>query len=360
MLSGQVSTAFLALLIDTLRERPAAAALLPALESSPWRGQLVMPITYWQQTLNDCAQALDDASLGQRLGASFTVSRLGPLGYVLQSCPTLGDAVARLQQYERLVNDINHLHLEQGHDEVHLVWGAERGRPGALVDECAIATLVAVTREITGLREAAPTRIDFINPPSPDQADHAAWFGCPLRYQQPLTRVVIPSAWLTIPLKNADAMLAQLLSAQVDALLAQLPDSDALIEQVRRHIAQAGARPAGQAASVAQALAVSERTLHRRLLALGTSYRQLREETLSHLACGYLRDQRLTLTEISELLGFSEQSAFSRAFRQWLGVSPLAWRRTGGASADQSPTVKASPAVSGYPADLDGDGNSRA
>lgn len=327
MLSGQVSTAFLTLLIDTLRQRPAAAGLLPALEGSPWRGQLVMPITYWQQTLNGCAQALEDVSLGLTLGARFTVSRLGPLGYVLQSCPTLGDAVARLRQYERLVNDINHLHLVQQDDEVHLVWGAERGRPGALVDECAIAALVAVTREITGLDQAAPTRIDFINPPSAEQAQHARWFGCPLRYQQPLTRVVIPAAWLAMPLKNADAMLAQLLSTQVDALLAQLPDSDALVESVRRHIARAGARPAGQAGAVARAMALSERSLHRRLQAAGTSYRRLREETLTHLACDYLRDHRLTLGETAELLGFSEQSAFSRAFRQWLGMSPLAWRK---------------------------------
>jgi AraC-like DNA-binding protein len=66
---------------------------------------------------------------------------------------------------------------------------------------------------------------------------------------------------------------------------------------------------------------------YRRLAAQGLNFRELRESALRQLAEMHLRDERLTLAEVGALLGYSEQSAFSRAFRRWAGVSPQHWRR---------------------------------
>ena len=75
------------------------------------------------------------------------------------------------------------------------------------------------------------------------------------------------------------------------------------------------------------ALHTTPRTLHRRLERQDCNFRSLRERTRQRLAEDYLRDPRLRLAEIAQLLGFSEQSAFSRSFRRWTGQSPNVWRR---------------------------------
>ncbi|MDP1539697.1 MAG: AraC family transcriptional regulator ligand-binding domain-containing protein [Moraxellaceae bacterium] len=330
MLSGNVSSAFLQVLIDYLEEFAPQLLQQPNgdLRHSPYKTQLLMPVNYWQQVLSFSAEQLNLPTLGLVLGQRFKISQLGPLGYVLQSCTRLDEAILRLQKYERLINDINHMQLESDakSETVALVWGAEHGRPGTLVDECAISTLIKVTRDIIGM-PASPLSVEFINPTPVDTSPYETFFGCPVLFNQARSRVIFPKQWLDLPLRQSDAVLQQLLADQVDQLMAQLPKESQLIEVVRRHIANAGASAEGHVSQLAKQLAMTERTLHRRLDALGTSYRQIREDTLGHLAEEYLRDHRLTLTEITQMLGFSEQSAFSRAFKSWRGISPLAWRQ---------------------------------
>ena len=145
-----------------------------------------------------------DVRFGLRLGQRFTPAHLGLLGYVLQSCGTVGAALERLQHYERLINGINRLRRREVTDDhglpcTDLVWGVEHGRPGPQVDSCNIATLLQVTRRMTGL-DAGPLRIDFVNPAPADLAPYSAFFSCPLHFDQPETRVRLPSAWLDVPL----------------------------------------------------------------------------------------------------------------------------------------------------------------
>jgi AraC-like DNA-binding protein len=71
---------------------------------------------------------------------------------------------------------------------------------------------------------------------------------------------------------------------------------------------------------------MSERTLQRHLAQAGLSFQALLDRSRQHLAEAYLRDPRLELAEIALLLGYSEQSAFQRAFKQWTGQTPRQWR----------------------------------
>lgn len=326
---GSISTAYLAVLADYLRPHgldlaglPGGAALLQAAQ-----GAIVMPVQAWRELLRQVSQQLGQPDLGLRLGRSARLAHLGLLGYVLQSCGTLGAALERIQRYERLINDINRLHwsVDASGDEVLLRWGMERGRPGALVDECAIATLLQVTRQISGLHNA-PVAVDFVNPAPAELAPYSEFFGITPRFGQDETRISFPAALLQLPLQNPDPHLLGLLEKQVDEMLHQLPEEADIIQRVRRLLAQRlRGQQAGQA-DIAADLHVSERTLHRRLQEAGTNFRDLRESTRQHLAEEYLRDRRLTLSEVAALLGYSEQSAFTRSFRRWTGQGPKAWR----------------------------------
>jgi AraC-like DNA-binding protein len=77
---------------------------------------------------------------------------------------------------------------------------------------------------------------------------------------------------------------------------------------------------------VAAALHLSERSLQRRLAEAGTRYGEILRDTRHQLACSYLRDPRVSIGEIAWLLGFADQSSFTRAFRRWEGRSPTAYR----------------------------------
>lgn len=329
---GHISIAYLRVLQDFLAARGCALADLPggrelqALDADT----LVMPVLAWRALLQEAAARLALPTLGLALGASMQISQLGLLGYALQSCATLGDALTHLQHYERLVNDINRLHWEntpaEDGEQVVLAWGTERGRPGALVDECAVATLCAATRQISGQPDLNPLGVDFINPVPADLAPYEAFFGCPVRFAQAVTRVRFPGNWLTLPLQRPDPVLADLLAAQVDSLLDRLPAEADIVQQTRRALARRLRQQSASLEGVAADLCLSPRTLHRRLEAAGVNFRELWEDTRRHLAEEYLRDQRLSLSDVATLLGFSEQSAFTRAFRRWHAQGPKAWR----------------------------------
>lgn len=331
-IQGSISAAYLAVLEDYLRPHDLRVADVPLGAELLRRrddGAIVVSAQDWRALLTHFSRQLSQPDLGLRLGQSARLTHLGLLGYFLQSCVTLGAALERLQHYERLVNDINRLQWRQasGADgvEVALTWGVERGRPGPLVDECAVATLMQITRQITG-RPDAPAGIDFVNPAPADPEPYRQFFQCPVRFDQAQTCVRFPLDWLQLPLQHRDPKLLAILEKQVDELLKQLPDEDDFVQQVRRLMAQRLRQGRVTLADIAQDMHLSERTLHRRLQEADTNFRALWESTRQHLAQEYLRDRQLTLTEIADLLGFSEQSAFTRSFRRWTGQGPKAWR----------------------------------
>ncbi len=98
---------------------------------------------------------------------------------------------------------------------------------------------------------------------------------------------------------------------------------------VEREISRSLSEGIPKMADVARRLAMSERTLHRRLFENGSSFKTLVETTRRHLAENLLRESRFTLSEVAFLTGFSEQSAFNRAFRRWTGQTPTTFRNVG-------------------------------
>src|SRR5262249_44944334 len=124
-----------------------------------------------------------------------------------------------------------------------------------------------------------------------------------------------------------DAALVQVLEAQAESLLAELPDSDDFEQAIRRSVTRLAREGEPSLERVADELHLAPRTLRRRLEARDQAFRELRDDTLRRLAESYLADPRLTLAEIAQLLGYSEQSAFSRSFSRWTGCSPGAFRR---------------------------------
>lgn len=326
----RVTGAWTALLTDWLdHEQLPAPDLRAAL--ARWAPEDIVPMPVWRDALTR-AVALRPGSAGTALaiGALVQPRHIGVLGYLVLASDTLGAAVQTYQRYEKLFYGADLAEVAIEGDQAEIRWQTDSEHFGHLHDSVAIAALVTFLRRQVE-QAPPPTRVTFVNaaPSDPRElAAYEAFFGCPVRFEESHTRVRFPLAYLAIPMPHSDPGLRALLDRQAQALLLALPNSDAF----DRALQQAMLRllPDGRASLplAARELHVSARTLQRRLESRGMNWQQLLDRTREELARQYLADRALTLGDIALLLGFSEQSAFNRAFRRWTGETPARMRRT--------------------------------
>jgi AraC-like DNA-binding protein len=284
------------------------------------------PIELWTSLLQRAAGHLHVPTLGLQLGQHITPRHAGLLGYLLIASTNLEQALQRLDRYQQLIYDVTPMQCRQGADHVDLVWGAEQGRPGNLVDETSITALVQFCRDITG-QPLQPLLVQFINPTPADLTPYHAYFGCPVLFDQAETLVRVASAALAWPLRAADPALGEVMEGHAETLLAKLQQEQPLIEQLRQSIAACLHLGEPSIDAIAAQLGRSARSLQRDLQNGGSSFREVLNGLRKELAQAYLQQPHLSMLDIAMLLGYTEQSAFSRSFRQWTGAAPSEYRR---------------------------------
>ena len=131
---------------------------------------------------------------------------------------------------------------------------------------------------------------------------------------------------MSTPIQQADQTLQSLLKRQAQALLETLPNSTQLDERLQQSILKGLQKNNYQIVVIAAELQLSIRQLQRHLQRQNTTYQQRVQQVRQVLAMQYLQDPHLSLQEIALLLGYSEQSAFQRAFKQWTQHTPQQWR----------------------------------
>lgn len=319
---------FVHLLYEYLESRgidPEQLLQMPRPQTSPDRPGS-FPIEQWIALLDRAATYLGDPTLGLRLGQNIAARHVGVLGYLLLASRNLAEALQRLDRYQRLVYDVTPMEQRTGTGYVELVWGAKHGRPGSLVDETSITVLVQWCRNITG-QHLVPHFVHFINPTPEDLQPYTAYFGCPVTFDQPETIVRIDAAALDYPLRNADPGLSEVMERHAESLLAKLPWEDSLIERTRQAIAACLHEGEPTVDAIAAKLGRTTRTFQRDLGAASTTFRDVLNTLRKEMALTYLTQAHLSILDIAMLLGYTEQSAFSRSFKQWTGKSPSAYRQ---------------------------------
>ncbi len=327
-LRGAVPATYVHLLYDYLHARGIDAARILG-EAAPDAGGTDpgrYPVTRWRRLLERAATRLADPDFGLTLGQTIDPQHFGLMGYVLLSCGTLGGALQRLYQYQRLVYDVSPMRMHAQGSDITLEWGTESGRPGRLVDETAITALVQFARNLTG-SAAAIKHVHFVNEPPRDIASYRAYFGGEVLFEQDATRVSLPSSMLQLPLRKPDAGLLAMLEDQARALMGSLPANNDLEHLVRRTVAALSREGDISLERTAKKLNMSSRTLHRRLAPSGQNFRALRDDARRRLAEEYLKTPGVSIAEVALLLGYSEQSAFTRAFGRWTGQSPRQFQK---------------------------------
>ena len=182
-------------------------------------------------------------------------------------------------------------------------------------------------RLVTGRHEVRPTAVGFTHPEPANLSAYRRLLCEDVRFSQSELSFSFPAEYLNLPLSTADPDLHRLLQSQANALLNVLPQADSFYVAFQDALIKGMQTGKPNAAYIAEQLHVSERTLHRRLQEQqGKTFGSVLRETRLRLAKEYLGNRQLSLTEIAILLGYSEQSAFSRAFKQWQGETPRIYR----------------------------------
>jgi AraC-like DNA-binding protein len=191
--------------------------------------------------------------------------------------------------------------------------------------EFSLAEMTAGIRKVVGQPAWAPLEVRLGHPRPPSIATHEAFFCAPVVFGAARPEILTRASDLRLPMLRADRMLARFLERHAEELLAKIADAPDELTAVKRVIIEELSRGAREE-SVAARLAMGVRTLRRHLKDRGRSFRALVDEVRRELAERHLEEGRLDIGEISDLLGFSEPSAFHRAFRRWTGTAPQRFR----------------------------------
>lgn len=246
-------------------------------------------------------------------------------------CRQLRSVFFRLARFYNLINDSLRLELQlEGDGAAFVMVLAEPERDSEhLLREIFMLLWHRFTSWLVGQRVPLQ-EVHFDYPEPANQAEYRLMFPCPARFGMPDCRLVMNTSCLDMQVVQTPATLrAHLLRAPLEWFMRPVYQASCT-RVVQERLAAAADFAQQGILDVADALHLTERTLRRRLTLEGTSFQSIKDGLRHDRAIHYLAQSNLPISEIARLLGFSEPSAFTRAFRQWTGESPRAYRDAAG------------------------------
>lgn len=295
----------------------------------PWDPKEMIPAAGYYTMLERMAEKIDVTELPLRVGASMRLDEYGALGLAFKAATTLGASYARIERYARLWTSVVEYELRPHPLGTLFILhrAGDRGLGLRLSNEATLASGVAIARQVSPAH-VEPLEVLMQHSAPKTISAHEDWFGCPVRFDAELDAILFAPETMAQPNILGDEGISRYLISHLDAELSEITTEATLVGQARDAIAQGLSEGTPKMADIARGLGLSARSFHRRLSEHGMSFKSLTEETRRDLAEGLLRDDRHTLAEIAFLTGFSEQSAFARAFKRWVGRTPASYRRS--------------------------------
>jgi AraC-like DNA-binding protein len=279
-----------------------------------------VPLRVCEAIVSRAHELTKEPALAFYLGTSMRVSSHGFLGFAAMTASTAREALELAVKFAATrASAVGFAYYLEG-DTASIVI-EERTPLGALREFVVLALMVGLAQigqvltgqMIPGVGECAFPQPAYVKAMRLDD-----W----LRFDQPVHRIVVASHALDLPLVTADVVATQLAREQCERELARLAEAG-LPGRIRACLA---ARTGAGLVEVARDLHVSPRTLKRKLAERGTSFSAIRDEVRLQRALLLLDDRGLTVTEIADRLGYTEVPNFTRAFRKWTGLTPVAYR----------------------------------
>lgn len=265
--------------------------------------------------------------LWMHTGLRYRVMSYGPLGLAVLAASNVAEGLQVLGAFQGLTFSLMHYELQVEDGQAVALTAHDRDAPASLREFHQERALGSVTMFLNDMQPPRfpLRRIESVLKRPSGWQNCDALLGAPVVFGATQTRWVFEHGAGNLFLPMASPLLEETYSSLCKKLVAAAPAKDAFVSQVFDLLVRSG-RGFPSAAEVASQLRISERTLHRRLVVAHTSFGQLLDQVRHERALELLNKSTLSIERISEMLGFSEPSSFTRAFKRWAGHSPLAQR----------------------------------
>lgn len=285
-----------------------------------------IPRHFAMDLLEEATHLTGDPMFGLHAAAQFEPGDLEVLEYAARSRPTLGEAMDCMARYARLLDDAVEFSTERVGE---LAFWRFRIAPGAAqpraVNDFVVATAMEFSRRNTAAYEA-PLEVHVVHERPPYAAEYDKVFEAPVVFEAPCNAIVTKASRLDARMLHANPRIASAFENHARQLLEGLSRMRGITGRVRQEVMTQLQTGEVSMSETGSRLAMSVATLRRRLEDEGVTFSAVVDDVRKGLSTQYLRDPALSVTEIAFMLGFSNVTAFGRAFKRWTGLSPVAYR----------------------------------
>ena len=328
---GQITSLFIRKVIDqvddSLDKRKHLASVGVDLDA-PVDPAFMIPDTDYYALLERLAKEdPKGCELPLRAGASMNCDDYGAFGLAWKSAPNLRSSYGRAERYARILTSVSSYEVKDAQDSayMHLHREGDRRLGLRLSNEATIASIMSISQEVS-TKEFHPLAIYFKHEAPKSISAHEAYFGCPVNFGTDKDALLVSKETLQTSNRLGDESISRFFDAHLETELAKLKDDSSLDKRVRIQVSQALSEGIPTISEVAGRLGMSGRTLQRRLSEHGHTFQTLVDESRRQLAEQLLHQTGYSLADVAFLTGFSEQSAFNRAFKRWAGQTPRSFR----------------------------------
>ena len=335
LLRARVEGAYARTAIETARELGADLVGLGEACGLPGLGGALpesIPVPRYLAFLQAAAVEVRDPFFGLHVGERMKLATYTGYGPVLCTCKDFRTVIEQTIRFEALAHDLGRSELLEAGDTARYRWHSpwlKEGGARHLVESVAAGIRVMADWLAGGSVPALEISFQHPVPEGQPTDEYRRILAAPVRFGAEANEACFPAAFLDLTVANADSSLFPAVVQAAEERLAahhRATQEPPVVQEVREIIQAQLTRDAARLPEVASALGLTPRTLQRKLAGAGVTFSGLLDLTRRELAQSYLRDRDLSLAEIAFLLGFSEQSSFSHAFRAWFGDTPAAWR----------------------------------
>ncbi len=288
-----------------------------------------IPLTVESALFERGIAATGDAYFGLHMGEIIRPRFMGSLGYASMSSATLGSAMELMLPYQRVTTEFGTTTAGVSGDRYVIRWEdapETAGLPHARHRvENYFAACITFGRWITGSQEN-PAEIFFRHAAPADSAEYQRVFRCPVHFGAAENAISLPLRVLSLRLRDADPEVHRVMTGRVQRELSSYSARGSLRDEVRHAIREDLLDGTPSIETVAERLGMKPWTLRRRLKVDNLDFSSLLDDVRKDLAVDWLAHSARTVSDIATSLGYSEQSAFNRAFRRWFGTTPLEYR----------------------------------
>jgi AraC-like DNA-binding protein len=287
-----------------------------------------IPLERYALLMRVGARLCNEPALALKFGEAVDLAELSFIGLLCYAAESVDDAFVQLNRYARVMIDVP---VEGDRDRFQSVRGGggtwlvdARANPNEFPEltEATFARMVARARALQDPGRPYVKQVQFTHPEPAYRAEFDRIFKAPVRFSSDKNAMLMDDSSTAAGILRPSRYAFKVLSARADALLAELDDARTTRGRVEALLIPTLHRGEASIERVAAMMGISRQTLYRRLRAEGVRFDRVLDELRHRMALTYIDDKKVSANETAYLVGFSEPSAFSRAFKRWTGRTP--------------------------------------